>query len=425
MVCAQSDRIELRSGITLTGSVVEITDSSVIVEMQAGTRTLKRTYPIKRVKAVTVNGERRTFDAPKENKTTAAPSEQPASIAAIGSGALIERTPQEVTNLINQLGRTPPTWFDQTTLDFPNTLDLTWPDTKPPSWNYTRHVEHYIWDIINSNRNRYGNGVRFMHHLLNENRARPQTLPKVMNELGRMYFEFFNDYGRAAFWWQQAKVTENPRFTKTDSPARLAECYWKLGNRAMAEATLSKTPLTYGVIKLWGDLMETDRAIRLVQEAKSAGLEASELFVLAGDALRTAKRYDEAIPYYRQAIALEASGPLQEQITRNQRRAQETIELIELFDKLQFTNVASGVYEDLSYGYAGNVELKTEVEDGVLQRIQITSLSDKQYFHAVDATIKKILKQQTVQGIDAVSGATVTSEAVIRATAKAMAQGTR
>ena len=62
---------------------------------------------------------------------------------------------------------------------------------------------------------------------------------------------------------------------------------------------------------------------------------------------------------------------------------------------------------------------------GQLTAIHITSLSDKQYYHAVDATIHKILKRQTVQGIDAVSGATVTSEAVIRATAKALAQGTR
>ncbi|MCS1412065.1 MAG: hypothetical protein M2R45_05268 [Verrucomicrobia subdivision 3 bacterium] len=420
-----ADKIELRSGITLSGKVVEVSEETLTVEITAGNRTLTRKYPLARVKAITVNGEQRIFDAavpPKKEASNSSTNNSTLTPDATTTG-LIQRTPEEMNALIAQQGRTPPRWFRETTLDFPNTLDLSWPDTKPPTWNYTRHVEHYIWDIINSNHVRYRSGVRFMHHLLQVNRDSPGTLAKIMNELGRMYFEFFDDYARAAFWWQNAKVTENERYARSDSPARLAECYWRLGNRSMAEKLLQQLPLTCGIIKLWGDLQATDRAISLAQEAITQGLEASEVYLLAGDALRTAKRYDEAIAYYEKALKLEGSGANKEQIERNQRRASGAIELIQLFDKLNFADLTDGQYEDKSYGYAGNIHLKTHVRNGMLNEIKITSLSDKQYYHAVDATIKKILRQQTVKGIDAISGATVTSEAVIRATAKAMAQG--
>ncbi len=418
------DRIELKSGITLSGDVISITESAVTLEITAGTRKLTRRYPLDRIKAVTVDGARRTFESPS-SRTDQEESPPPRPTEPPTRSGMIQRSEAEVTRVINQQGRKPPSWYSKTSLDFPDTLDLSWPNSKPPTWNYTQHVEHYIWDIINSNRSRYGNGVRFMHHLLEVNQDQPDILRKVMNELGRMYFEFFDDYARAAFWWQRANVTTSKALRTTDSPARLAECYWRLGNRRLAETTLEAIPLTFGVIKLWGDLMETDRAVALTQSGLEEGLEASELYVLAGDALRTAERYDQSIVYYRKALELEAAGSHREQIERNQRRAQGTIELIELFDQLKFTDVSDGEYRDQSYGYAGNVSLRTTMAAGQLTAIHITSLSDKQYYHAVDATIHKILKRQTVQGIDAVSGATVTSEAVIRATAKALAQGTR
>jgi uncharacterized protein with FMN-binding domain len=423
---ATEDRIELKSGIALSGKVVSISDDTVTVEINAGTRKLTRKYPIARVKAVTVDGKRRTFEA-QPTQTDKSSEEERATPNAIQftTSGLIDRTSEEIKALIDQQGRAAPSWYKDTSLDFPDTLDLTWPDTKPPTWNYTRHVEHYIWDIISSNRSRYGNGVRFMHHLLQENKGNPHTLAKIMNELGRMYFEFFDNYARAAFWWQNAQVTRNERYRQTDSPARLAECYWRLGNRQLAIATLTETPLTYGVIKLWGDLAETDHAVELAKRAIKEGLEASEVYLLAGDALRAAERYDDAVGYYQKTLALETSGPNRDQIDRNQKRAKGTVELIQLFDKLNFKEVAEGHYEDKSYGYAGNVYLKTSVANSRLNEIKITSLSDKQYYHAVEATIKKIIKQQSVKGIDAISGATVTSEAVIRATAKAMAQGTR
>jgi uncharacterized protein with FMN-binding domain len=425
-LAANEDRIELKSGIALSGKVVSISDETVTVEINAGTRKLTRKYPISRVKAVTVDGKRRTFDAKPAGTTKKSEEKQsPPSVIQTTTSGLIDRTQAEISSLIDQQGRAAPSWYKDTTLDFPGTLDLTWPDTKPPTWNYTRHVEHYIWDIISSNRARYGNGVRFMHHLLQENKGSPHTLTKIMNELGRMYFEFFDDYARAAFWWQNAQVIQNDRYRQTDSPARLAECYWRLGNRELAISTLKETTLTYGVIKLWGDLAETDHAVELAKRAIGDGLEASEVYLLAGDALRTAERYDDAVGYYQKTLALKTGGPNRDQIDRNQKRAKGTVELIQLFDKLNFKEVAEGDYEDKSYGYAGNVYLKTSVANGRLNEIKITSLSDKQYYHAVDATIKKIIKQQSVKGIDAISGATVTSEAVIRATAKAMAQGTR
>ena len=58
-LAATEDRIELKSGIALSGKIVSISDETVTVEINAGTRKLTRKYPIGRVKAVTVDGKRR------------------------------------------------------------------------------------------------------------------------------------------------------------------------------------------------------------------------------------------------------------------------------------------------------------------------------------------------------------------------------
>jgi uncharacterized protein with FMN-binding domain len=55
--------------------------------------------------------------------------------------------------------------------------------------------------------------------------------------------------------------------------------------------------------------------------------------------------------------------------------------------------------------------------------VKVTRHREKQYYSSLTDTPAKILKRQGVAGIDATSSATITSEAIINATAKALAGG--
>ena len=414
------DTVELLSGARIQGDVVEYSEAGMTIVTKVGTRELTRKFPLNLIRAATIDGNQIEIRKPAlEGQTEGSSSTAP----SITASEMIQRSRQEIVNLIHQLGRTPPDWFESTDLDYPDTLDLSWPEDPNLIWNYTRNVDHYLWDIISTNPKRYRSGVRLMHHLLIVNQKDAGTRSRVMNELGRMYFEFFKDYARAAFWWRGAELVANPKFSKTANPAHLAECYWRLGNKEMAVELLGEVPLTYAVIKLWGSLKETETALRLSEAGIEQGLEPSEVYVLAGDACRAMERFDEAEQFYEKAMAIPAEGKMKEQIARNHGRAQATMEMIQLFDRLDVANIKAGVYEGKSYAYAGNVYVEAGVQDQRIQSLTITSLSDKQYYHAVNQTVQRILKKQTVKGIDAISGATITSEAVVRATAKALAQG--
>jgi uncharacterized protein with FMN-binding domain len=63
------------------------------------------------------------------------------------------------------------------------------------------------------------------------------------------------------------------------------------------------------------------------------------------------------------------------------------------------------------------------VASGRIESVRISRHREKQYYSSLTDTPEKILKRQGVAGIDATSSATITSEAIINATAKALAGG--
>jgi len=86
---------------------------------------------------------------------------------------------------------------------------------------------------------------------------------------------------------------------------------------------------------------------------------------------------------------------------------------------------ADGVHHGRSTGYAGPVEVDVTVRDGRLESVRVTRHQEKQFYSALTDTPQQIVQKQSVQGVDAVSGATITSEAIINATAKALAAAPR
>ena len=191
----------------------------------------------------------------------------------------------------------------------------------------------------------------------------------------------------------------------------------------MALDLLRSTPRKpYSAIKLLGDLGETNEAIRLGESFARNGI-ASTSFLYTGDACRVAGRLEEAAKYYRKAIdgipTEEADKPHRK---RDRARAEANLAAIR-FHSLDPGKVRDGTYRSSSVGYEGPVEVEVEVKSGRIKDVRIIRHREKQYYSSLSDTPEKILSHQSVAEIDATSSATITSEAIINATAKALSQG--
>jgi uncharacterized protein with FMN-binding domain len=414
---AVADVLELLSGASIEGKVTgidkekrEVTFSRVV-----GSRSYARAYPYAKIHAVTMEGKRYVLTQMPDGASRPASSDSGNS----GSRSRVgdSRSPAEVDALIERMGRQTPDWYDATPLNYPKTLDLSWPAKPPGGWNNQKNMGQYIWDVINPNPGRWREGIRLMHHLLQVHQDDPETLNRVMQSLGRMYHDFEEDYARAAFWWRQAGLDSD---RQSPPSVKLARCYWKLGSKQMAQGLLNRLPNYSSAIKLWADMGETTKSLQLVEAFARAGY-SDMAYLYGGDACRILGKHEEAIAFYERVLAVAATGEAAKRIQRNQKRARDNIEGIKIFDALDISQIADGTYQGSSTGYAGEVRVEVVVRNGRLESVKVTSHKEKQFYSALTDTPKQIVAKQGLKGVDAVSGATITSEAIINATAKALA----
>ena len=327
------------------------------------------------------------------------------------------RSKAEIEKLIDSVGRTPPEWYDSAKLEYPKSLDLNWPQPPPTrEWNNQKNVGQYVWDVINPNPGKWQSGIRFMHFMLEKNANNVELRTRVMETLGRMYFDFFRDYPRAAFWWRAAAVDKK----QLPQGVHLAECYWRMGNEEMAKDLLGKLPNFYPAIKLWADMGETDKALRVAGAFAQSGY-VDMAYLSAGDACRTVGKLDDAVAYYEYLLRIPATGQIAQRIQRNQERARANIEGIKLYDSLELSRVPDGKYSGKAPAYAGDLHIEVTVARGRIESVRVTRHEEKQFYSAFEDTTAQIVKEQGFTGIDATTGATITSEAIINATAKALA----
>lgn len=408
------DTVELTTGAKATGKVRSLSGSTVVIDVKIGTRTFQRRYPKSRVKAVFVDGKQVDIKTGK-----------PVAASSGSQNGRIEkpREEEEIVAEIDRLGKTPPDWYDATPLNYPKTLDLSWPMPAPKPWNNSKNVGQFIWDRINPNAGKWREGVRLMHHILSETKDN-DVRQRAMRSLGSMYHNLLQDYARSAFWFRLSGL-ENQLASAPQQGVALADCYWQLGSKRMALEILAKMRRKpYSAIKLLGDLGETDAAINLGEAFAKTG-QASTSFLYAGDACRVAGRLDDAEKYYRRAIAgipkAEASKPHRK---RDKARAEASIAAIRFYS-LDPKNVRDGKYSASSIGYEAPVHVEVAVSGGKIESVKVTRHREKQYYSSLTDTPRKILARQGVSGIDATSSATITSEAIINATAKALADGAK
>lgn len=401
----------LKTGRRVTGTVKGYDAESVSIDVKAGSRTVTRKYPASQITSLIVDGVEIDLSKMLPN--------------AGGAGSPVSpkknRSEQEILAEIDRVGKTPPDWYDSTPLNYPDSLDLAWPEKPSGGWDSSKNVGQYIWDRINPNESKWREGVRLMHHLLST--AQDAGLrERAMLALGSMYHNLHQDYARAAFWYRQAGLAKSPG-SRPQAGLHLASCYWKLGSKPMALAALdAMSSLPYGAIKLLGDMGETDDAVAMAERFSKSG-EASVCFLYAGDACRMAGRLKDAEDYYRRAITAinpeEADKPHRK---RDKARAEASLSAIRFYT-LDPAKVRDGTYSASSIGYEGDVQVEVLLKNGRIENVRVVQHREKQFYSSITDTPRNIIARQSVNEIDSTTGATITSEAIINATAKAMAEG--
>ena len=404
------DTVEFLNGTKLTGKILEIrkADQEFDFETSIAGQPVSRTYPYSLVHAVTYNGKRFVINA--------MPSEQASDPAANDKRG--EFPESEVRQIIDNLGASQPEWLTTTRMSHPKSLDLDWPLKAEGPWNESKNVGQYLWGRVNPNPARWRSGVKLLYECIRLHQGKPDLLKRDYAALAAKYFELLQDYPRAAYWYEKADV-------RVTQPAgiHLAECYYRLGNKSMAMDLLQGNSLHFDAIKLLGQMDEVEQALKVANSYGSTRA-FNEAYLNAGDALRAAGRLDEAIEFYQKILDRNEARNAQ-YLARFRGRASDSIKAIRLFDKADVSNVADGSYVDQAVGYNGNLQVRVTVSGGAITNVQVTQHREKQFYAALVDTPRQIMDTQGVRDIDATSGATITSQAVVNATARALAQGAK
>jgi len=341
------------------------------------------------------------------------------SVSGSYAASITKRTRAEVEAMIAKVGASAPDWWDSVPLKYPDTLDLDWPLNPGGDWNNQKNVGQYIWDVINPNPGRWKEGIKLVHHLMSRNKGDRAKLVRSMECLGMMFHNFTQDWPRAAFWWRMSM-----KYGQPIDQVELANCFWQMGCEEMAREILEQLTNDYtrngAIIKLWADMGNLDKALSLAEQKARSG-NPNIAYLAAGNACRQAGRMAEALAYYRKAADAEPPDKNNGDFNRARAQAAENIAVIRTFDLLDLKRTANGRYRGTSTAFNGPLTIEVQVAAGRIEAVRVTQHQEKQFYSAMTETPRKIVERQSIKDIDACTGATITSEAIINATAKALA----
>ena len=94
-----------------------------------------------------------------------------------------------------------------------------------------------------------------------------------------------------------------------------------------------------------------------------------------------------------------------------------------MFDDLNLARIPDGTYQSSSIAYNGPLRVAVVVKNARIESVKVTRHTEKQFYSAITDTTARIIEKEGVKGVDMISGATITAEAIVNATAKALASG--
>lgn len=348
------------------------------------------------------------------------------ALAALAGAGLqaAEPTSAEIAKQVAAAVAANPDWWAATKLNYPQSLDLTCP-RGGKKWDPQLNPGQWTWDVVSPNPKRWCEGTKFWHMVLDN--AKQKKLPdaerQATRQLSHCYAELLQDWPRALHWYAESRKLNGD---DDESTIAMAHAYWRLGARTLAMQTLK--PLTAdgtrhgSLIKQWADMGDYATAYRLAQ-AKVGDKEDIGWF-MAGYTAQLEGSWAKALDSYRKAAAAKesASGRDWKQTVV---RAKAAIEAITLFETFDLGKVADGTYTAISPGYAGDLTVEVAVAARKIATVRVTQHKEKQYYASLQEVPAKIIAKQHVKGVDATLGATITSEAIVYGTAKALQQGRR
>jgi len=420
---ASADTLEMLNGATFEGKVLKETATEITFEAILGKARSSLTVAKAQVHAVTTGARRRVL-----NEKPAEPSAPDASmhtVTTVPAGADRPGRPRrgtgpsvrEIQATIDDAGRTPPDWWDSVPLSYPPTLNLEW-EKVSSEWDAQRNLGQYLFSVVDANESKFRAGARLFHHTLTINKDDKSKLHRSMTSLGHIYCDLLEDYARAAFWLQQADRMGGLNMVQR---TQLAQCYWKLGSKQMAMAEIGKLrryPIT--VIKLLAEMGELERAVRLALGVARSANAVDIGYLAAADAYRLNGHYKEAEVYYKKVLGMSRGS---KRLQHNQKRSGINLKAMKAFEALDVSAVPDGTYPGSSIGYSGNIEVSVTVKDGRIEALQVTDHRETRALGATVAIPRRITEKQRFN-VDAVTGATVTSDAIVSAAATALADAT-
>lgn len=327
------------------------------------------------------------------------------------------RTKSEILALIKTAGSSKPDWWDSVKLNYPKSLDLSF--KQPPKgsgWNTRKNVGQYVWSIINENSNKYKEGTKFIHYAM-ATKEGAINKDKYYGVLGHCYHDLLQDWARAAYWYKKCKKPNR---------LALANAYWQMGNKAMAVSVMGRIKVDQtrygGYIKLWSDMGDLKKAQSLAKRSLKYSPYGGALKGMA-DALRFHGKYKLAITYYQKIIKMPMPKKRNNIVKQNKNHARNSIKSIKIFETFNLKKIKDGSYNSGCQGYSGEVKINVVVSGGKITNLKVTKHTEKQYYSSLVDIPTKIIEKQNIKKIDATTGATVTADAIINATAQALNQG--
>ena len=429
-VCSSvsADRIVLKNGSTYNGKLLKKTAMTVrfhVVLANGAKITLD--FPADKVKSVTVGGDTPTVPVrpkiktpPPRKKPAVTPRRTP-RVKPPKTTRPVKRSASAIKALVQREGKTLPDWWDSVKLNYPRTLDLPGKN-RVKGWKPQINLGAYFFSIVTPHPGRWKPGIKLLHHVV-EVREHDQThQPEAMGMLANYYLRYFEDYPRAAYWNLQS--TQTGGRATLHGVVGLAECYLHMGNKQMAVALMTQ----YGLdrrfsspgVKLWAELGQADRALKL--SMAMARMAPDQGYLAAGNLHRLTGKYDQARDCYSKAAAYQhpkGHGKL------NRQRARECLAAVRLCETLNISKVADGTHSGTSASYRGPLTVEVKVAGGRITAARVTKHKDDIFFTSITKMPKMIVDKQSVERLDAVSGATVTCEAIVNAATKALSSGMR
>jgi len=330
--------------------------------------------------------------------------------------ARVKRSSREVVELIRRVGPTKPDWWDDVRLDYPKTLDLSWPKPKRGAkWNPQKNPSQYLMSVIYRQPRRWRSAAKLFQHIIDISDDNDRARHNAMQSLGLVYARFLADYPRAAYWWQ--KVAREKRSLNTREAVGLAECYWQLGSKSKTERVLRS--LGGGTTKLWAEIGDLDQALAVARR-EARGNWPHNAFLAAGNAYRSHGRHRQAMGLYRRLAKLKPQGKRAKGLQRMKKLGQQSIAATEIYQGLDLGKARDGTYTGVGEGFRGPMQVNVVIADGAIEAIKVVKHREDWYFRSLTEVPRRLVKRQGVKGVHAVTGATYTSNGIVNATADAI-----